>query len=359
MISDLQNGCRDDNGDEEEIILNDCDQVFYPQLANLFGTGCVRPQKAILSLTCSIKSWNRMIRDDLEGFLVCNLLHRRPRFHGLLKLLSERSRDPLKPPMLPITRSILYASLVQSRLGTVYQVEERDLFVSSSLPSVVSLASLPDLPLLLQDFIQVYLCTSARQRRFLPDLIGAWDDRIIGKSRGSGVAGHRSVCWMVHLRDLLALDLVFLYGHLRLLDGFEECQAVCVLSSFFEKFRKEGKEEVIPVNILHCGRGEVKREVDECIDAVRWNHRWKLILKPLNGVEECDEEYRIKYSNETMILDWYQGMIRFGSTAFSLVEPDWQDDLFCTPKDGGIGIGAMFTMYTTTTEVDEHESEQD
>lgn len=314
---------------------------IFPELANLFGFGCFRRAKPILSLNTAIKTWNRAIKDDMEGF-ICGLLTTRPRYWDLLQKLGERSRDPLKPQMLPITRSILYFSVVQNRFETFYQYEPRDKFISSSLPAVVSLSKLPDLPLLMQDFVQVYCCNVARQRRFLPDLLEAWDGNILNNPDIRDLAGHRSICWFNHFRDILALDLIILFGNLKLLSEAEEVQAGQLILLLFEKFKSEGKDHIIP-NLSNdlC---------EECeINVIRWKHRWSLISKTI-----CKDIPGIRTTRS--VLNWYRTMVRMGLSGFSLVQPDWSDENFSTPPAAKT-VGTVFTMYTTEREEYFSESE--
>jgi hypothetical protein len=316
---------------EDDAIISTTDLNIFPELANLFGFGCVRPVKPILSLNFAIKTWNRTLKDDLEGF-ICGLLVSRPRYCDLLRKLSERSRDPLKPPMLPITRAILYTSIVQNRFETFYQYESRDKFVSSSLPATVSLTKLVDLPLLLQDFVQVYCCNVARQRRFLPDLIIFWDERILKNPELKELAGHRSICWFNHIRDILAVDLIILFGNLKLLNSTEESQAAQLIYLIFEKFKSEGKP--VPVTANDSNFIEIKH-----VDEVRWKHRWSLVSQSILGVQ-------VVVKVPESILNWYKTMIKMGLTAFSLSQPDWFDEIFCTPPVKQ-SVGTVFTMYTT------------
>lgn len=80
----------------------------YPALANLFGLGCVRPVRPVLSLVDAVEEWNGMLGRDLTGFLRETVLTRRPRLGPLLSLLGRRSRDPREPRMLPVTRAIIH-----------------------------------------------------------------------------------------------------------------------------------------------------------------------------------------------------------------------------------------------------------
>jgi hypothetical protein len=316
---------------EDDAIISNTDLNIFPELANLFGFGCVLPLKQTLSLNFAIKTWNRTLKDDLEGF-ICGLLGSRPRYCDLLRKLSERSRDPLKPPMLPIARAILYASIVQNRFETFYQYEPRDKFVSSSLPAAICLTQLVDLPLLLQDFVQVYCCNVARQRRFLPDLTFCWDERILKNPELKQLAGHRSICWFNHIRDILALDLMILFGNLKLLNSTEELQAAQLIYSIFEKFKSEGKPVPVPANDSNFIEIKVT-------DEIRWKHRWSLVSQSELGVQV---EMKVPES----ILNWYKTMIKMGSTAFSLSQPDWFDENFSTPPVKQ-SVGTVFTMYTT------------
>lgn len=345
MISELQSVLGDL---EDDTTISTSDSNIFPELANLFGFGCVRPVKTILSLNVAIKTWNRSLKDDLEGF-ICGLLITRPRYCELLRKLSVRSRDPLMPPMLPITRAILYASIVQNRFETFYQYEPRDKFISSSLPATVSLTQLADLPLLLQDFVQVYCCNVARQRRFLPDLIFFWDERILKNPELKQLAGHRSVCWFNHLRDILALDLIILFGILKLLSSKEELQAAHLVYLIFEKFKSEGKP--VPVPVVY---GESNFLEIQVVDEIRWKHRWSLISQSVAGMQVG---MRVPES----ILNWYKTMTKMGSTAFSLSQPDWSDENFSTPPVKN-SVGTVFTMYTTEiSEMSEntHDSESE
>lgn len=339
LISELQSVLGDL---EDDTLIPYGDANIYPELANLFGYGCVRPVKPILSLNAAMRAWNRSLKDDLEGF-VGGILVNRPRYSDLLRLLSERTRDPLKPPMLPLFRAIMYASLVQSRFETFYQDVPRDKLISSSLPGVVCLIKLADLPLLMQDFVQVYCCTAARQRRFLPEMIAFWDEKIL-KASLKELAGNRTICWFNHFRDLLAMDLILLFGHLKLLSGDEELQASQLIFSIFEKFRSEGKEQIVPSNLR--GSNEVL-EV-KITDAVRWNHRWSLVSKSVVSNEHIT-------GVPLAVLNWFKMILKLCRAAFSLPEPDWQQDIFATPVNAEAGdnvqlkrsVGTLFTMYTT------------
>lgn len=316
---------------EDDIIISTTDSIIFPELANLFGFGCVRPAKPILSLNFAIKIWNRSLKDDLEGF-ISGLLITRPRYFDLLKKLSERSRDPLKPPMLPITRAILYSSIVQNRFETIYQFEPREKFISSSLPATVSLTKLIELPLLMQDFVQIYCCNVARQRRFLPDLMIFWDERILKNSDLKQLAGHRSVCWFNHFRDILALDLIILFGNLKLLSPTEELEAAHLIYLIFEKFKSEGKP--VPVASNNSNFFEIQNA-----DKIRWKHRWCLISQSVIGMQ-------IEMKISESVFNWYKMIIKMGLSAFSLSQPDWFDDNFSTPPVKN-SVGTVFTMYTT------------
>ena len=330
MISELQ--CV--QGDlEDDALIPTADVNIFPELANLFGYGCVRPLKPILSLNSAIKTWNRSIKDDLEGF-IGGLLINRPRYSDFLRKLSERSRDPLKPPMLPISRAILYASIVQNRFETFYQYEAREKFISSSLPAAVSLTKLIDLTLLMQDFVQVYCCNVARQRRFLPDLISFWDEKILKNSELKQLAGHRSICWFTHFRDVLALDLIILYGNLKLLSQSEEFQAAHLINLIFEKFKSEGKP--VPINSNDSNFMEINFNF---YNEIRWKHRWSLISQSVSGM-------KIEMKVSESVLNWYKMIIKMGLTAFSFSQPDWSDDIFSTPPLKTL-LGTVFTMYTT------------
>lgn len=288
--------------------------------------------------------WNRSLSDDLEGF-ICGLLIARPRYCDLLRKLSERSRDPLKPPMLPFSRAILYASVVQNRFETFYQYESRDKFISSSLPAAVSLTKLDDLPLLMQDFVQVYCCNAARQRRILPELIGFWDEKILKNPELKQLAGHRSICWFNHFRDILALDLIILFGHLKLLNSSEELEASQLIHLIFEKFQSEGKPIPVPFDDFRWLELSIGNEI-------RWKHRWFLISQSIFSQKL---ELRVSAS----IIDWYRMMIKMGLGAFSLSQPDWSDDNFNTPQERK-SVRTVFTMYTTEiSEMDVNESESE
>ena len=336
LITELQcalGECEDDN------ILSNSDPTIFPELANLFGYGCVRPARPILSLNQAMRTWNRSLNDDLCIF-IGGLLARKPRYFELLKLLSERSRDSLKPPILPIFRSILYFSLVQNRFETVFQFEPRDQYVASSLPSCVSLTKLIDLPVLLQDFVQVYCCTAARQRRSLPDLIEFWDEKILGKEDLSHLAGNRAICWFKHFRDLLALDLILLYGHLKLLSTpDEEFQAARLIDLIFEKFESESKGRTVKTKELPGNSQSVVIN-----DFIRWNRRWSLVSKSVGQFPPESRE-----SVPETVISWFRTILQFGRTAFSLPEPDWRDEQFGTPSVGVScpQVGSVFTMYTT------------
>lgn len=332
MISELQSVLCDL---EDDTTISTSDSNIFPELANLFGFGCVRPVKTFLSLNFAIKTWNRSLKDDLEGF-ICGLLITRPRYFELLRKLSVRSRDPLMPPMLPITRAILYASIVQNRFETFYQYEPRDKFISSSLPATVSLTQLADLPLLLQDLVQVYCCNVSRQRRFLPDLIFLWDEKILKNPKLKQLAGHRSVCWFNHLRDILALDLIILFGNLKLLSSKEELQAAHLVYSIFEKFISEGKP--VPISVIFDESKSNLIEI-QVFDEIRWKHRWSLIYQSVTGMQ-------VGMRLPESILNWYKMMTKMGSTAFSLSQPDWSDENFSTPPVKN-SVGTVFTMYTT------------
>ena len=329
---------------EDDTVLSESDPTIFPELANLFGYGCVRPPRPILSLNQAIRTWNRSLREDLNDF-IGGLLVRKPRYFELLKLLSERSRDPLKPPILPIFRSILYFSLVQTRFETFLQFESRDQYISSSLPASTSLTKLPDLPLLLQDFIQVYCCTSARQRRFLPDLIEFWDEKILKRENLNQLAGNRSVCWFNHFRDILAIDLILLYGHLKLLSiPSEEIQAARLIQLIFDKFESEGKGKIIK----ESSNGREESVVNTMIEDVkRWKHRWNLISKSTN-IDNVDQLIQPDQTVNEIVISWYRTILKFGKTSFSITEPDWRDDHFGTPTSSNhVQVGNVFTMYTT------------
>lgn len=329
---------------EDDAVLSESDPTIFPELANLFGYGCVRPARPILSHNQAIRAWNRSLREDLNDF-IGGLLIKRPRYFDLMKLLSERSRDTLKPPIPPIFRSILYFSLVQNRFETFFQVEPRDQYISSSLPASISLTKLPDLPLLMQDFVQVYCCTAARQRRFLPDLIEFWDKRILKNAELNQLAGNRSICWLKHFRDILAVDLVLLYGHLKLLSvPVEEIQAARLIQLIFDKFESEGKGKII-----RDTTGKIlKVEID---DVCRWKHRWSLISKSTTDDIKTESAPPLclpgQMVNESVV-SWYRTVQNFGKTAFSLAEPDWRDDQFGTPAGASSSqVGTVFTLYTT------------
>lgn len=326
---------------EDDNILSSSDPVIFPELANLFGNGCVRPNRIILPLNSAIKYWNRSLNDDLSEFLGGSLLMGRPRFHDLVKLLSERSRDPLKLSMSPVSRALIYATLVQNRFRTIYQIETLDQFVSTSIPGIISLSKLTDLPLMIQDLIQVYCCNPARQRRILPGLIEFWDNRVLKVVQDDKqLAGNRSICWLDHIRDLLALDLILLYGHLKLLTPpFEEFQAAHLIFLIFEKFRSDGKEiQLSPRN------QDTIVNVPVVEDLIRWNHRWSIISNNLIS------NFNNSFSFPESFLIWFKSMIRSGLTSFSLPEPDWMNENFCTPKssvENVVDIGNVFTMFTT------------
>lgn len=333
LINDLQcslGECEDDH------ILSDSTPTIFPELSNLFGFGCVRPDRPILTLNQAIRAWNRSLNDDLSVF-IGGLLIRKPRYFELLKLLSERGRDSLKPPISPIFRSILYFSLVQNRFETFFQYEPRDRYVASVFPACVSLSKLADLPLLLQDFIQVYCCNAARQRRFLPDLIEFWDQKILGKKDLHQLAGNRSICWFKHFRDILAVDLILLYGHLKFLSApIEEIQAAQLIYLIFDKFESEGKSKIIKTN----GEAGIRHPI-VIKDFLRWKHRWNLISKSIS-------QDPLTQSVPETVITWYRTILQFGKTAFSLPEPDWRDDNFGTPNSlNHPQVGNVFTMNTT------------
>lgn len=322
--------------------------VIFSELANLFGYGCVRPVRTILPLNTAIRAWNRSLKDDLQGFIGDNLLAGRPPFHELLKRLSERSRDPIKPPILPVFRAILYFSLVQNRFETFYQIEPRDQFITRSLPAPVSLTKLPDLPLLMQDFVQVYSCNPARQRRFLPDLIEFWRERILQKVECG--AGHRSKLFFQHFRDLLSIDLILLHGQLKLLSASfgEDLQAAQLISKIFEKFREEGKTEFNRES--ESGKAESAAVVVPVYDLIRWKRRWSFA----NQTVEMDNLTTVPES----AVNWFKSAVKFGQTAFSLPEPDWQDEIYSTPPPVQQSVGTLFTMYTTEPDNFSSDSEQ-
>lgn len=330
---------------EDDQILSDSAPTIFPELSNLFGYGCVRPVRPILSLNQAIRAWNRSLCDDLSVF-IGGLLMRRPRYFELLKLLSERGRDSLKPPISPIFRSILYFSLVQSRFETFFQFEPRDQYVTSVLPACVSLSKLADLPLLFQDFIQVYCCNVARQRRFLPDLIEFWDQRILGKEDLSQMAGNRSICWFKHFRDILAVDLILLYGHLKLLSvPIEEIQAAQLIYLIFDKFEAEGKGKIIRSKENNSEANSSSQPVI-IKDAFRWKHRWNLVSKSISTSQESTNP--LDQSVPETVITWYRTILQFGKTAFSLPEPDWRDDQYGTPNiSNRPQVGNVFTMHTT------------
>lgn len=327
---------------EDDQILSDSDPTIFPELSNLFGQGCVRPVRTILSLNQAIRAWNRGLCDDLSVF-IGGLLIRKPRYFELLKLLSERGRDNLKPPISPVFRSILYFSIVQNRFETFFQFETRDQYVASALPACISLSKLADLPLLLQDFIQVYCCNVARQRRFLPDLIEFWDQKILGKEDLNQLAGNRSICWFKHFRDILAVDLILLYGHLKLLSTpIEEIQAAQLINLIFEKFESEGKSKIIKSKGIMGNRYPVVIK-----DFLRWKHRWSVISKSISH-EFLEYELDQSVSVPESVISWYKNILQFGKTAFSLPEPDWRDELYGTPNiSNKPQVGNVFTMNTT------------
>lgn len=331
---------------EDDNLISSGDVNIFPELANLFGYGCVRPAKTILSLNTAMKTWNRSLKDDLEEF-IGGILVNRPLYSDLLRFLSERTRDPLKPPMLPVFRAILYASLVQTRFETFYQDVPRDKLISSSLPGVICLTKLPDLPLMMQDFVKVYCCSAARQRRFLPDLINFWDEKIL-KDDGTSlkeIAGNRTICWFRHFRDLLALDLILLFGHLKLLSSEEDLQASQLIFSIFEKFKSDGKGHVVPSNFeVPCETLEVKFG-----DVIRSKHRWSFISKQADFSGAAVP---------VVAFNWFKMVLKLGRTAFSLPEPEWQQEIFATPSEDfnlKRSLGNLFTMCTTEPEIIENE----
>ena len=319
LISQLQSaiGNLEDENVNEIISSTANTKILFPELANLFGLGCVRPKRTILSLNVSIRTWNSSLKNDLEDF-TGGILTKRPKYIELIRKLSERSRDAIKPTILPIFRTILYFSIVQNRFQTFYQFEARDQFISSSLPAAISLTKIPDLALLLQDFVQVYCSNPSRQRRHLPDLISFWDERILNVANVKELAGYRTICWFEHFRDLLAFDLILLFGHLKLLSNpSEEIEAAQMICMFFEKFKSQGgKEEIVPMEIeMLLKQQNLKLARNE----IRWKHRWSIISKRFSY-----DSAEISISLES-ILSWFKTMLKLGSTAFSLPEPNWFD----------------------------------
>lgn len=305
----------------------------------------MRPVKQILSLESSIRMWNRCVEDDLAGF-VSRILILRPRFSDLIKTLSERSRDPLRPPLLSITRAVMFSSILQGRFGKIYQNESIFDFVASSLPSPLSLTKLDNLPVILQDVIQIYSSTPSRQRRILPKVLKVWDEHIIERVLYDEATGFRARCWMNDFRDRMAIDLALLYGHLKLLTGpREEFQVTRILSSIFDRFLEEGKE--IPCE--QCDPIEIDCTFD---DAIRWRHRWDSIAKNERfGMMMMNRSVRIFES----VLFWFRSMVRAGLTGHSFNHFDWQhDEIFATPpQSNNTNTSQQYTSFTmNTTEID-------
>ena len=72
LISQLQSaiGNLEDENVNEIISSTANTKILFPELANLFGLGCVRPKRTILSLNVSIRTWNSSLKNDLEDFII-------------------------------------------------------------------------------------------------------------------------------------------------------------------------------------------------------------------------------------------------------------------------------------------------
>ena len=90
-----------------------------------------------------------------------------------------------------------------------------------------------------------------------------------------------------------------------------------MICMFFEKFKSQGgKEEIVPMEIeMLLKQQNLKLARNE----IRWKHRWSIISKRFSY-----DSAEISISLES-ILSWFKTMLKLGSTAFSLPEPNWFD----------------------------------
>lgn len=304
--------------------------LIFPELSNLFGAGCVRSPKPILSLDASIKQWNRILADDLGSLLKSQILLSRPRLNELLQLLAERSRNPLKPPLLAPTRALLFFSILPHKRAVIYQSESLESFLLSSCPGLLSQQVLHDALLFISDLVQVYCANVSRQRRLLPGLIlTGLQQTILPK------ASHDSSClaslWLQDLHERLQIDLILLLGRLKLLRGDEGVEAAGFISRIFESFEASGRkaptidafdEQIVDLPlVIH--------------DAVRFKHRWDFLA----GVS-------LPLSVPSNVLEWFRGMARVGYTGHSLSQQEWHDDEAIQSSQQS-NNNYTFTMYTS------------
>lgn len=310
-----------DNDDSSDSLIG---KVVFTELANMFGGGCVRPEKQMLPLATAIRQWNRFLTDDLGSFLHVRLLQGAPGLNELLQLLAERSRDPLKPTPIAPFRSILYFSVLGQQ-GRVYQSVPMETFVLSSSPGTLSLPRVPDMPIIVSDLIQVYCCNASRQRRLLPSLL-----RILEASvQGVEGLGTMAALWLQDLIDRLRIDLILLLGHLRLLRVDEHLEAAAHLSSIFDGFAADGR--AVPVDLA---AGQLHHF--SVADPLRFKHRWDFLPVALTQGRTCS----------SVALDWFGALCRGGLTGHSFRQQDWwEDENICSSQHSQNNY--TFTMYTS------------
>jgi hypothetical protein len=299
--------------------------LCFPELANLFGVGCVRPEKRILALTTATRQWNRFLVEDLGRFLKIRILTAKPVLNDLLQLLAERSRDPLKPAFMAPFRSILFFSLLGGR--RIFFTASIESFLLSSAPGTLSLQRIPDLPVIVSDLIQIYCCNAARQRRLLPGLLKVFED---GWLQGFEGVGTMSGGWLRDLLDRLRIDMILLLGHLKLLRRDEEVEAAAHLTAIFKEFEQDGR--TLPVQATTTGPAQ-EFSVN---DGVRFKHRWDFLKPGLLERRTCPDS----------ILTWYRGMIGAGLSGHSFKQQHWQDDENISSSQQSQN-NYTFTMFTS------------
>ena len=328
LIEDLQVIQLPDDTDDHSPHL--WSRLVFPELSNLFGAGCVRSPKQILSLESAIKQWNRMLADDLGSFLKNSILISRPRLNDLLQLLAERSRDPLKAPLLAPTRAIIFFSILPHKRSIIYQSESLESFLLSSCPGLLSQQVLNDALLFVADLVQVYCGNASRQRRLLPGLIiSGLQQTILPKA--SQYSSCLASLWLQDLHQRLQIDLILLLSRLKLLRGDEEVEAAGFIARIFESFSATGRK-VPTIEALEEDNIDLPLVVH---DAVRFKHRWDFLA--------C---LSLPLSVPSNTLAWFRGMARIGYTGHSLCQQEWHDDedIHSSQQSNN---NYTFTMYTS------------
>ncbi len=311
--------------DEEDCSDSFLGSIFFPELANLFGSGCVRPEKRIQSLQTAIRQWNRFLAEDLSSFLETRILNLRPSLNELLQLLAERSRDPLKPPFMAPFRSILFFSILGNRL--VYHAFPIETFLLSSAPATLSLQWIPELPSLVHELVQIYCCNASRQRRLLPAWLAAMESAL--QQQGSDGFGTIAAVWLKDLIDRVRIDMILLLGQLKLLRRDEELEAATHLTSIFEGFGEDGRAVPLQWNDGHVHEFGVS-------DVVKFKHRWEFLPPSVLEGRSCYDS----------VLTWLRAMVGAGLTGHSFKQQEWQDDEAITSSQQSQN-NYTFTMFTS------------